>query len=115
MPARLALRPPTFPPGPGYGACRPRSDDLAAELPALAEVFDTRVGRVGQVAVGRSTRPTAPCDLPVTGHAVRVTWFTSAAAADPALRLTASALLAAEEHRPAEDDVPRRTTRQDAS
>ncbi|MEU5532125.1 STAS domain-containing protein [Streptomyces sp. NPDC020362] len=37
------------------------------------------------------------------------------AASDPALRLTASALLAAEAHRPAEDDVPRRTTRQDTS
>ncbi|MFI1761484.1 STAS domain-containing protein [Streptomyces sp. NPDC020800] len=35
--------------------------------------------------------------------------------ADAALRLTASALLAAEAHRPAEDDVPRRTTRQDTS
>ncbi|MGW0884260.1 STAS domain-containing protein [Streptomyces sp. NPDC002671] len=37
------------------------------------------------------------------------------AAADAALRLTASALLAAEAHRPAEDNVPRRSTRQDTS
>ncbi|MEU6069451.1 hypothetical protein ABZ864_34660 [Streptomyces sp. NPDC047082] len=58
LPARLALRPPAFPPGPGYGARRPLSD---------------------------------------------------------ALRLTASALLTAEERLPAEDDEPRRPTRQDAS
>lgn len=35
--------------------------------------------------------------------------------AHPALRLTASALLATEAHRPPEDDVPRRTTRRDTS
>ncbi|KUN10498.1 hypothetical protein AQI95_01930 [Streptomyces yokosukanensis] len=35
--------------------------------------------------------------------------------ADAALRLTASAIPAAEAHRPAEDVVPRRTTRQDTS
>jgi uncharacterized protein DUF5994 len=146
--ARLAPRPPTFPPGRGYGARLSRSEDLAAELPATAEVFDTRQGRVRQVAVGRSTWPTAPHDLLVTatpwGHLVRLLARPGhgqdllvrprplgpagcsarngahggrlmAAAADPALRLTASALLAAEEHRPAEDDVPRRTSRQDAS
>ncbi|MEV0180489.1 DUF5994 family protein [Streptomyces sp. NPDC050625] len=71
------MRPPAFPPGHGYGACLPRSGDLAAELPALAEVFDTRRGRVRHVAVGRSTWPTAPCDLTVTGHTVRASWFAS--------------------------------------
>ncbi|MGW7386904.1 DUF5994 family protein [Streptomyces sp. NPDC054794] len=77
LPARLAPRPPAFPTDPGCGAYRPRSDDLAAELRAPAEVFDTRRVRVWQVAVGRSTWPTAPCGLPATGHTVRATWFAS--------------------------------------
>ncbi|MES5819420.1 DUF5994 family protein [Streptomyces sp. RG80] len=127
-PARLTLRPPTFPPGPVSGAWWPRSDDLAAELPALIEAFDRSWGRVTRMAAHRSAWPQAPCDLPVAGHTVRAAWFTSGfdphairlfaygvgrrdllvvppgtgtatamrlmtAAADPALLLTASALL----------------------
>jgi hypothetical protein len=51
--------------------------------------------------VGRWVLLVVPPEEPA-GTAARLL----AAAADPALRLTASALLAAEEHRPAEDDVP---------
>lgn len=128
-PTRLTLRPPTFPPGPVSGAWWPRSDDLPAELPALIEAFDTSWGRVTRMAAHRSAWPQAPCELPVAGHTVRATWYTSGfdphairlfsygvgrrdllivppgigaatagrlmtAAADPALHLTASALLA---------------------
>lgn len=76
-PARLTLRPPTFPPGPVSGAWWPRSDDLAAELPALVEAFDTAWGRVTRMAAHRSVWRDAPCDLPVTGHTVRAAWYTS--------------------------------------
>jgi hypothetical protein len=139
-PARLILRPPTFPHGPVSGAWWPRSDDLPAELPALVEAFDKSWGRVTRIAAHRSAWSQAPCDLPVAGHTVRAAWFTSGfdphairlfaygvgrrdllivppgtetataerlmtAAADPALRLTASALLrdAGGSRRPAGD------------
>ncbi|GAQ66551.1 DUF5994 family protein [Streptomyces scabiei] len=75
--ARLALRPPTFPPGPVSGAWWPRSDDLAAELPALIEAFDTSWGRVTRMAAHRGIWRPAPCDLPVTGHTVRAAWYMS--------------------------------------
>ncbi|MFD5404134.1 DUF5994 family protein [Streptomyces griseorubiginosus] len=54
-PARLALRPPTFPPAPVSGWW-PRSDDLAAELPALVEAFDGSWGRVLLIARTASVR-----------------------------------------------------------
>ncbi|MFF4257636.1 DUF5994 family protein [Streptomyces sp. NPDC001663] len=76
-PARLTLRPPTFPPGPVSGAWWPRSDDLPAELPALIEAFDTSWGRVTRMAAHRDAWPEAPCDLPVAGHTVRAAWYTS--------------------------------------
>ncbi|MGW2834089.1 DUF5994 family protein [Streptomyces sp. NPDC001286] len=75
--ARLTLRPPTFPPGPVSGAWWPRSDDLAAELPALIEAFDTSWGRVTRMTAHRDTWRQAPCDLPVDGHTVRAAWLTS--------------------------------------
>jgi hypothetical protein len=141
-PARLALRPPTFPPGPVCGAWWPRTDDLMTELPALTEAFDATRGRVSRMASHRDTWPAAPCDLPVTGHTVKAAWFASgfdphmirlfsygvgrwdllvvpprtetataarlmAAAADPALHLTASELLAAERRLHAEDEAVR--------
>ncbi|MDH6451647.1 MULTISPECIES: DUF5994 family protein [unclassified Streptomyces] len=128
-PARVSLRPPTFPPGPVNGAWWPRSDDLAAELPALIEAFDRSWGRVTRMTAHRDTWRHASCDLPVSGHTVRAAWLASGfdphavrlfayglgrrdllvvppetahatahrlmdAAADPAHRLTASALLA---------------------
>ncbi|MFJ8537279.1 DUF5994 family protein [Streptomyces sp. NPDC093591] len=141
-PVRLALRPPTFPPGPVCGAWWPRTDDLMTELPALTEAFDATRGRVSRMASHRDTWPAAPCDLPVTGHTVKAAWFASgfdphmirlfsygvgrwdllvvpprtetataarlmAAAADPALHLTASELLAAERRLHAEDEAVR--------
>jgi hypothetical protein len=134
LPARLALRPPTFPPGPLTGAWWPRSDDLTAELPALIDAFDTSWGRVTRIAAHRDTWAQAPCALPVNGHTVKAAWLESgfdahtirlfaygvgrrdllvvppgtgaaaaarlmSAAADPALRLTAGALITAEERR----------------
>ncbi|MFJ4362972.1 DUF5994 family protein [Streptomyces chartreusis] len=77
-PARLALRPPNFPPGPVCGAWWPRSDDLMTELPALTDAFDARCGRVTSAGTPRETWPEAPCDLPVTGHTVTAAaWFVS--------------------------------------
>lgn len=134
LPARLTLRPPTFPPGPVSGAWWPRSHDLMTELPILTEAFDALRARVTSIASRRGTWPVAPCDLPTTGHTVKAAWFASGfdlytirlysygvgrwdllvvppgteaaaaarlmtAAADPALHLTASALVAAEQHR----------------
>ncbi|MDX3066131.1 DUF5994 family protein, partial [Streptomyces sp. ND04-05B] len=55
----------------------PRSDDLAAELPALIEAFDTSWGRVTRMAAHRGIWRPAPCDLPVTGHTVRAAWYMS--------------------------------------
>ncbi|WP_327594135.1 DUF5994 family protein [Streptomyces chartreusis] len=138
LPARLTLRPPTFPPGPVCGAWWPRSRDLMAELPILTDAFDALRGRVTSFAVGRGTWPEAPCALPATGHTVRAAWFASGfdpytirlysygvgrwdllvvppgtgaasaarlmtAAADPALSLTAGALVAAEQSRHDQD------------
>lgn len=141
-PVRLALRPPTFPPGPVCGAWWPRTDDLMAELPALTDMFDAARGRVTRMASHRETWPAAPCDLPVAGHTVKAAWFASgfaahtirlfsygvgrwdllvvpprtgagraerlmAAAADPALHLTASELMAAERRLHAEEEAVR--------
>ncbi|MFJ9036957.1 DUF5994 family protein [Streptomyces sp. NPDC102406] len=75
--ARLALRPPTFPPGPLNGAWWPRSDDLAAELTALTEVFDASRGRVTRIACHRGSWPTQPQALSVKGHSVTITWLAS--------------------------------------
>lgn len=141
-PARLALRPPTFPPGPVAGAWWPRSDDLRAELPSLVAAFDASWGRVTRIAAHRDTWSQLPSALPVAGHTVRAAWRESgldphtirifahgigrrdllvvpagtgtaaaarlmAAAADPALCLTADALITAEERRsgPGEDSA----------
>ncbi|MER5440146.1 DUF5994 family protein [Streptomyces sp. NPDC002790] len=131
-PARLALRPPTFPPGPVCGAWWPRTDDLATELAALTDVFDASRGLVTRIASSRGSWRKEPRILPVTGHTVTATWWCASgfdpytirlfshgagrwdllvvpphtgadaaarlmlAAADPALRLTGTALLAAE-------------------
>ncbi len=131
-PARLALRPPTFPAGPVCGGWWPRTDDLVVELTALLDVFDTTHGRVTRIASHRGSWATDPHTLPVTDHTVLATWYTSgldpytirlfshrsrrwdlfvvppgseagaaarlmSAAADPALRLTGSALMATED------------------
>ncbi|MEY9992937.1 hypothetical protein ABIE67_004969 [Streptomyces sp. V4I8] len=138
LPARLALRPPTFPPGPVCGAWWPRSRDMMTELPILTDAFDAWRGKLPSFAVRRGTWPEAPCDLPAAGHTVKAAWFASGydpytirlysygvgrwdllvvppgteaasaarlmtAAADPALHLTASTLVAAEERRHDQD------------
>lgn len=138
LPARLTLRPPTFPPGPVCGAWWPRSRDLMAELPMLTDAFDALRGRVTSFAVRSGTWPETPCAPPATGHTVRAAWFASrfdpytirlyshgvgrwdllvvppgtgaasaarlmTAAADPALSLTAGALVAAEQSRHDQD------------
>lgn len=134
LPARLTLRPPTFPPGPVCGAWWPRSHDLTAELPLLTEAFDALRAKVTSIAARRGTWPEAPYDLPAPGHTVKAAWFASGfdlytirlysygvgrwdllvvpprteagaaarlmtAASDPALHLSASALVAAERRR----------------
>lgn len=134
LPARLALRPPTFPPGLVAGAWWPRSDDLKAELPALIDAFAPSWGRVTRIAAHRDTWSQAPGALPVNGHTVRAAWLESgldshtirifaygigrrdllvvphgagaaaaarlmSAAVDPGLRLTAGAIVTAEERR----------------
>ncbi|MYW65824.1 hypothetical protein GTY65_17435 [Streptomyces sp. SID8379] len=130
-PARLALRPPTFPPGPVCGAWWPRTDDLAAELAALTDVFDSSRGLVTRIASHQGSWSDEPRTLPVTGHTVTASWYASGldpytirlfsygagrwdllvvppdsttdaalrlmnAAADPALSLTGTALMATE-------------------
>ncbi|MHB9752999.1 DUF5994 family protein [Streptomyces sp. BYX5S] len=132
--ARLTLTPPSFPPGPLCGAWWPRSDELAAELPALCAEFDPRLGRVTRIVARRDAWAATPPSLPVRGHTVRVKWLTSgcdpytirlfsydvarwdllviphgtatvtadrlmSAVTDPANRLTAAALVIAEQAR----------------
>ncbi|NGO81191.1 hypothetical protein G6045_36840 [Streptomyces sp. YC504] len=74
-PARLALRPPTFPAGPVCGAWWPRTDDLSAELAALTDVFDASRGRVTRIATHHGSWAKEPRTLPVTGHTVTATWY----------------------------------------
>ncbi|MEW2530347.1 DUF5994 family protein [Streptomyces sp. NPDC047071] len=141
QPIRLALCPPSFPPGPVCGAWWPRSDDLAVELPGLVDAFALEKGRVTRIAAHRETWSAAPCELRVSGRAVRAAWLVSGcdphtirlfshnfrrwdllvvppdtaatpaarlmtAASDPANRLAASALVAAERSRMPPRDVP---------
>lgn len=75
-PLRLRLKPKA--PATGYvdGAWWPRSRDLTAELPALAEVLAVRLGQVHRVAYGLSTWDSAPRRLTVDGSLVRLEGFT---------------------------------------
>ncbi|MEV0500264.1 DUF5994 family protein [Streptomyces spectabilis] len=76
-PARLALRPPSFPPGPVCGAWWPRSDDLEVELPGLADAFADQKSRVTRIASHRGTWSTAPRTLRLPSHTVQVAWLVS--------------------------------------
>ncbi|MFE3323784.1 DUF5994 family protein [Streptomyces sp. NPDC059176] len=58
------------------GAWWPRSRDLAAELPSLADALEARWGRITRIAVNPSRWPAIPRRVAVTGHAVHVDWFT---------------------------------------
>ncbi|NEB74842.1 hypothetical protein G3I40_06285 [Streptomyces sp. SID14478] len=114
------------------GAWWPRTDDLAAELTALTDVFDASRGLVTRIASHRGSWREEPAALPVNGRTVAATWYASGldphtirlfsygvgrwdllvvppgsgtdtaarlmiAAADPALRLTGTALMATED------------------
>lgn len=74
--ARLSLTPKTTRAGPLDGAWWPRSRDLAAELPALADALEEPYGRITRVAVNPTGWPVVPHTVPATGHTVHVGWFT---------------------------------------
>ncbi|NBE50484.1 DUF5994 family protein [Streptomyces boluensis] len=74
--ARLSLTPKTALAGLLDGAWWPRSRDLTAELPPLADALEKRYGRITRVTVNPSRWPVIPHKVPVTGHTVHVGWFT---------------------------------------
>jgi hypothetical protein len=76
VPLRLRLKPKA--PATGYldGAWWPRSRDLTAELPALAEVLAVRLGRVVRAAYALSTWDPTPHRFEIDGHRVRLEGFT---------------------------------------
>ncbi|WP_086827649.1 DUF5994 family protein [Streptomyces sp. NRRL B-24572] len=77
LPARLSLTPKTRLAGRLDGAWWPRSRDLAAELPALADALEGRWGRITRVLVNPGHWPVVPHKVAVTGgHALHVGWFT---------------------------------------
>jgi uncharacterized protein DUF5994 len=73
---RLRLKPKG--PATGYvdGAWWPRSADLTAELPALAEVLAVRLGRVVRVAYALSSWDPTPRRFEVDGGRTRLEGFT---------------------------------------
>ncbi|MGW1069752.1 DUF5994 family protein [Streptomyces aureus] len=75
-PARLALK--ADGPSRGFldGAWWPRSRDLLRELPALTDVLDPLWGRIIHIAVNPEHWPVIPHKVPVSGHIVKVGWFT---------------------------------------
>ncbi|MFG2772405.1 DUF5994 family protein [Streptomyces sp. NPDC048350] len=74
--ARLSLTPKTTRAGLLDGAWWPRSRDLAAELPYLADALEERYGRITRVTVNPTRWPVVPHKVAVTGHTVHVGWFT---------------------------------------
>ncbi|MFI8101346.1 DUF5994 family protein [Streptomyces sp. NPDC086023] len=76
LPARLSLTPKTTLAGRLDGAWWPRSRDLAAELPALADALEGRWGRITRVLVNPDHWPVVPHKVAVTGHVLHVGWFT---------------------------------------
>ncbi|MEU4268042.1 DUF5994 family protein [Streptomyces sp. NPDC026092] len=74
--ARLSLTPKTPLAGRLDGAWWPRSRDLAAELPALADALEGRWGRITRVLVNPGHWPVVPHKVAVTGHVLHVGWFT---------------------------------------
>ncbi|MDI9888555.1 DUF5994 family protein [Streptomyces sp. HNM0645] len=56
------------------GAWWPRSRDVAAELPSLADALEARWGRVTRTAVKPSRRPAVPCRVSSSGHALHMGW-----------------------------------------
>ncbi|MFJ3176494.1 DUF5994 family protein [Streptomyces roseus] len=76
LPARLSLTPKTTLAGRLDGAWWPRSRDLTAELPALADALEERWGRITRVLVNPGHWPVVPHKVAVTGHVLHVGWFT---------------------------------------
>jgi hypothetical protein len=74
--ARLSLTPKTTLAGLLDGAWWPRSRDLAAELPALADALEGQYGRITRVTVNPTRWPVVPHKVAVTGHTLHVGWFT---------------------------------------
>lgn len=75
--ARLALKTDGASRGLLDGAWWPRSRDLLSELPALTDVLDPLWGRITRIAVNPEHWPVIPREIPVSGHTVKVGWFTS--------------------------------------
>ena len=76
QPLRLRLKPKA--PTTGYvdGAWWPRTRDLAAELPELAEVLSVRLGPVNRIAfAAEAWAPSPPRRLPLDGRQVRLEAF----------------------------------------
>ncbi|MER5946601.1 DUF5994 family protein [Streptomyces sp. NPDC001904] len=71
----MALKSPT---GGGLldGAWWPRSRDLAAELPSLAEALGPLWGRITRVAVNPMLWPVVPRKVTVRDHVLKIGWFT---------------------------------------
>ncbi|AKH84158.1 hypothetical protein AA958_20410 [Streptomyces sp. CNQ-509] len=76
-PPRLSLTPAGTTPTRLDGAWWPRSRDLTAELPALVAVLDPLWGRIIRLAVNSTHWPVMPRKIPVSGHVVKVGWFTT--------------------------------------
>ncbi len=74
-PLRLRLKPKAAPTGHVDGAWWPRTRDLAAELPELAEVLGVRLGAVSRVAYAMSGWDDTPRRVEVDGQVVRLEGF----------------------------------------
>jgi hypothetical protein len=72
---RLRLKPKAQPTGHVDGGWWPRSHDLVAELPALAEVLAIRLGSVSRVAFAITGWDAAPRRVTIDGHTVRLEGF----------------------------------------
>ena len=76
-PLRLRLKPKAPPTGQVDGGWWPRSRDLVAELPALAEVLAVRLGSVSRVAYAIDGWGAAPRRVTIDGHSIRLEGFRS--------------------------------------
>ncbi|WP_237532579.1 DUF5994 family protein [Streptomyces sp. SID8352] len=74
--ARLALKTDGTSRGLLDGSWWPWSRDLQSELPALTDVLDPLWGRITRIAVNPEHWPVIPRKIPVSGHIVKVGWFT---------------------------------------
>lgn len=76
-PLRLALKPVAPPTGHVDGAWWPRSRDLRAELPALAEALADRIGAVSGVVFASASWTPAPPRVELGGRTVALVGFAS--------------------------------------